>query len=220
VIGIRGMGYPCSSDPWARCFSDMLVPALCPEHASQRALPLTGRLPSTVSATDTNSALFEASSVLCSHPTPHPRACPSYGCCLHGPVRCFGRTRVRSPRFRAKDVFHVHGVYDSARLLVRKPLRGEDVAFSSTERDRHLGIRPVSQLNNPAHSDPCETLRAEPRGYPSHHSGPGRLARPYPVKDLHLLSFASLSWRTLFRVTFTHPDARLTVSLRLQVLSS
>ena len=25
-----------------------------------------------------------------------------------------------------------------------------------------------------------------------HHSGPGRLARPYPVKDLHLLSFASL----------------------------
>ena len=147
VIGIRGMGYPCSSDPWARCFSDMLVPALCPEHASQRALPLTGRLPSTVSATDTNSALFEASSVLCSHPTPHPRACPSYGCCLHGPVRCFGRTRVRSPRFRAKDVFHVHGVYDSARLLLRKPLRGEDVAFRPAERRQHLEIRPVSLLN-------------------------------------------------------------------------
>jgi hypothetical protein len=26
-------------------------------------------------------------------------------------------------------------------------LRGEDVAFSSTERDRHLGIRPVSLLD-------------------------------------------------------------------------
>ena len=26
-------------------------------------------------------------------------------------------------------------------------IRREDVAFSSTERDRHLGIRPVSQLN-------------------------------------------------------------------------
>ena len=25
-----------------------------------------------------------------------------------------------------------------------------------------------------------------------HHSGPGRLARPYPVEDLHLLSFASI----------------------------
>src|SRR5262245_46394682 len=23
VIGIRGIGYPCSSDPWAHCFSDM-----------------------------------------------------------------------------------------------------------------------------------------------------------------------------------------------------
>jgi hypothetical protein len=34
-----------------------------------------------------------------------------------------------------------------------------------------------------------------------HHSGPGRLAKPYPVKDFHLLSFASLSWRTLQRVT-------------------
>ena len=29
-----------------------------------------------------------------------------------------------------------------------------------------------------------------------HHSGPGRLARPYPVEDFHLLFFASLSWRT------------------------
>ena len=33
-----------------------------------------------------------------------------------------------------------------------------------------------------------------------HHSGPGRLARPYPVEDSHLLFFASLSWRTQSRV--------------------
>src|SRR5215468_8791280 len=52
VIGLRGMGYPCSSDPWTRCFSDMPVPALSPEHASQLALPSTGSLPSTVSAAD------------------------------------------------------------------------------------------------------------------------------------------------------------------------
>jgi hypothetical protein len=52
VIGLRGIGYPCSSDPWARRFGDMLVPALCPGHALQLALPSTGRLPSTVSATD------------------------------------------------------------------------------------------------------------------------------------------------------------------------
>src|SRR5438067_7824810 len=52
VIGLRGIGYPYSSDPWARCFSDMPVPALCPGQASQLTLPLTGRLPSTVSAAD------------------------------------------------------------------------------------------------------------------------------------------------------------------------
>ena len=52
VIGLRGIGYPCSSDPWARCFSNMPVPALSPEHASQLTLPSTGRLPSTVSAAD------------------------------------------------------------------------------------------------------------------------------------------------------------------------
>ena len=52
VIGLRGIGYPCSSDPWARCFSDMPVPALCPGHALQLTLPLTGRRPSTVSAAD------------------------------------------------------------------------------------------------------------------------------------------------------------------------
>jgi hypothetical protein len=46
-----------------------------------------------------------------------------------------------------KGRLHVHGVYDSARLLVAKPLRREDVAFSSAERDRHLEIRPVSLLD-------------------------------------------------------------------------
>ena len=72
AIGLRGMGYPYSSDPWAR----------------RRC----------------HSALFEASSVLRSRPTSHPRACPSFGCCLHGPVRSVGRTRMRSPKFRRKDV--------------------------------------------------------------------------------------------------------------------
>ena len=104
VIGLRGIGYPCSSDPWARCFSDMPVPALCPEHASQLTLPSTGRLPSTVSAADVTRHCSRLHQVLCSRPTSHPRACPSFGCCLHGPVRRAGRTRMRSPKFRRKDV--------------------------------------------------------------------------------------------------------------------
>jgi hypothetical protein len=52
AIGLRGIGYPCSSDPWARCSSDMPCPALCPGHALLLTLPSTGRLSSTISAAD------------------------------------------------------------------------------------------------------------------------------------------------------------------------
>ena len=47
-------------------------PALCPGHALPLAFPSTGRLPSTISATDLRSALFEASQVLCSRPNSSP----------------------------------------------------------------------------------------------------------------------------------------------------
>ena len=33
AIGLRGLCGPCSSDPWARGFGDMPIPALCPGHA-------------------------------------------------------------------------------------------------------------------------------------------------------------------------------------------
>src|SRR5262245_57517639 len=74
-----------------------------------------------------------------------------------------------------------------------------DVAFSFSERDRHLGIRPVSQLNAWPVVSPVNASRRPSRDA-AHHSGSGRLATPYPVKDLHLLFFASLSWRTPSRV--------------------
>jgi hypothetical protein len=41
-----------TTDPQARCFCDMLSPALSPEHASLLAFPSTGRLPSAISAAD------------------------------------------------------------------------------------------------------------------------------------------------------------------------
>ena len=44
-----------------------------------------------------------------------------------------------------------------------------------------------------------------------HHSGSGRLAIPYPVKDSHLLFFASLSWRSRLRVK----SGAIAVSTRL-----
>ena len=51
ATGIRGLGGPSSSSPWARAVGDIPVPALCPGHALALALPSTGRLPSTLSAT-------------------------------------------------------------------------------------------------------------------------------------------------------------------------
>ena len=127
------------------------------------AFPSTGRLPSTLSATDLSSVLFEASSVLCSRPTPHPRARPSCGCCLHGPVRCVDRTRMRSPRFRTKDVSTCMGSSTARGSSSTSHLRGEDVAFSSTERDRRLGIRPVSQLNTQPAVSPVNASRLPSR---------------------------------------------------------
>src|ERR1700682_1831388 len=65
-----------------------------------------------------------------------------------------------------------------------------DVAFSSSERDRHLGIRPVSQLNTWPVVSPVNASRRPSRDA-AHHSGSGRMASPYPMGDFHLLFFAS-----------------------------
>ncbi len=45
----------------------------------------------------------------------------------------------------------------------------------------------------------------------AHHSGPKPLAKRYFVKDLHLLSFASLSWHTRLGVNLRRESSRLTV---------
>src|SRR3981081_219285 len=55
----------------------------------------------------------------------------------------------------------------------------DDVAFSSTEGDRHLGIRPVSQLNTWPVVSPVNASRRPSRDA-AHHSGSGRLAKPSP----------------------------------------
>src|ERR1700720_817623 len=66
----------------------------------------------------------------------------------------------------------------------------DDVAFSSTEKDRHLGIRPVSQLNTWPVVSPVNASRRPSRDA-AHHSGSGRMASPYPIGDFYLLFFAS-----------------------------
>ena len=113
----------------------MPVPALCPGHASRLAFPSTGRLPSTVSAADPRPALFEASSVLCSRPTP-----PA---CLRGfarsgfPPRPAATNVVvggqRSPRFR-RVPFQRDVVFDSGRATAPRLGGAAHVAFSVSNR--------------------------------------------------------------------------------------
>jgi hypothetical protein len=97
---------------------------------------------------------------------------------------------MRSPRFRAKDVSTCMGSSTARGPASASQLRRADVAFSSAERDRHLGIRPVSQLYTQPVVSPVNASR-RPLRVAAHHSGSGRLARPYPVENLHLLSLAS-----------------------------
>ena len=147
VIGLRGIGYPCSSDPWACCFGDMPGPALCPGHALQLTLPSTGRLPFTVSAADVTrhcSRLhrYYAAVRLLIRVHAHRSAVAFMG--RSGVLAGHGRDLPSSDERTSP---RAHGVSDCARLLVRKPFAREDVAFRPTERRQHLGIRPVSQLN-------------------------------------------------------------------------
>src|SRR5262245_27938519 len=69
------------------------------------------------------------------------------------------RTRMRSPSFRTKDVSTSMGSSTARGSSSASHLRGEDVAFSSRERDRHLGIRPVSLLDTQPMVSPCERFK-------------------------------------------------------------
>jgi hypothetical protein len=52
--------------------------------------------------------------------------------CLHEPVRRAASDTDEASQVPRKERLHVHGVSDCARLLIRKPFHGEDVAFSSS----------------------------------------------------------------------------------------
>ncbi len=164
---------------------------------SERTLPSTDRLPSTVSATNATR--------LCSR-LPRYYAVvrllmPSGRASLNrasptGPEPLRGCGRHEASQVPHKGRLHVHGVYDCARSVPCSPFFAwNGVAFSQEEEDRHLGKTPVSQLNTQPMVSPVNASR-QPSRTAAHHSGPERLARPYSAVDSHLLSFASLSWRT------------------------
>src|SRR5215468_9212326 len=120
-----------------------------------------------------------ASSVLLPRPTPHPRACSSFGFCLHEPVRRALPVTDEASQVPCKELLHVRKVSDCARFSHPSQYAMGDVAFSSRERDRHLGIRPVSQLNTWPVVSPVNASRRPSRDA-AHHSELGWLARPFP----------------------------------------
>ena len=104
----------------------------------------------------------------------------------------------------------MHGVFDGARLLLRKPFARRGCCFpaNSTASAPRNWTRFAAQY--PARGLPVNASRLASRpetraslgagaiGYIlPREGGPGRLAISYPVKDLHLLSSRQLAWRTL-----------------------
>ncbi len=171
------------------------IPALSPDRGRPIAVPHRQRPSLHHLRRGQNPLCSVASSVLLRCPTSHPRACSSFGFCLHEPARaCPGMNEIS--QVPVKGLLHVHGVYDGARFVQCLPvMHRHDVAFSSAERDQHLEIRPLSPVNTQPMVSPVNASRL-PSRVTAHHSGSERLAGPYSVEDFHLLSFASFAWRT------------------------
>jgi len=108
------------------------------------------------------------------------------------------RAQMRPPRFRAKNFPTCTRSPTARGSCHASQYAMEDVAFSSTEGDRHFGIRPVSQLNTWPVVSPVNASRRPSRDA-AHHSGSGRLARPSPWGTFTSYSLPA-SWRTPSRV--------------------
>src|SRR5262249_5731120 len=115
------------------------------------------------------------------------------------------RTRMRSPSFRAKNFSTCTRSPTARGSAHASHYAMGDVAFSSAERDRHLGSRPVSQLDTWPVVAPVNASRRPSRD-PAHHSGSGWLARPSPWGTCTSYSLPA-NWRTLLEV-----DPAFTVS--------
>jgi len=127
----------------------MPVPVLSPGHASPLTFPPIGRLPSTTSATDLWSALFDASSRYYAAVrllTPSPTASsPRLPVVAH--IRQSGKGEMRSPRFRrvpsVRNGVLDHGRAVAPRMTVRNMLPS---TFSTASASATLNL---SRLNIP-----------------------------------------------------------------------
>ncbi len=106
---------------------------------------------------------------------------------------------MRPPRFRTKDVSTCMGSPTARGPSHARRLSHEMMLPSRQAKGIGTSEMPVSQLNTQPMVSPVNASRQTSRSA-AHHSGPERLARPYSAVDFHLLSFASLSWRSRLRV--------------------
>jgi hypothetical protein len=83
------------------------------------------------------------------------------------------RARVRPPRFRTKNFSTCTRSPTARGSSHASQYAMEDVAFSSAVRDRHLGIRPVSQLNTRPVVSPVNASRLPSRAEPRASLGVG-----------------------------------------------
>ena len=114
---------------------------------------------------------------------------------------------MRPPRFRTKDVSTRMGS-PTAQGPSHTRHSSHEMMLPSPQRKKISTLEmPVSQLNTQLMVSPVNASR-QPSRTAAHHSGPERLARPYSAVDFHLLSFASLSWRSPFLATSRHSVAR------------
>ena len=102
---------------------------------------------------------------------------------------------MRPPRFRTKDVSTCMGSPTARGPSHTRHLSHEMMLPSPQPKGIGTSEMPVSQLNTQPMVSPVNASRQTSRSA-AHHSGPKRLAKPYSAGDFHLLSFASLSWRS------------------------
>ena len=104
---------------------------------------------------------------------------------------------MRPPRFRTKDFSTRMGSPTAQGPSHTRHSSHEMMLPSPNQKKISTLEMPVSQLNTQLMVSPVNASR-QPSRTAAHHSGPERLARPYSAVDFHLLSFASLSWRSPF----------------------
>jgi len=162
-----------------RLSGDMRIPALGPEHALALALPSTGRLPSTLSATSPSAGVVRGfiGTMQPSDSSYLPRQRRPSDFLSWPGIAVATAGGMRSPRFR-RVPFGRNGVFDhgravAPRMTVRNMLPS---TFSTVSAPANLYL---SRLNNPLHTI---AVYASPWSSPStpQHSLPGDPLRSYP----------------------------------------